>query len=448
MLGNAWITLRQAQEALKRGRLEEAHRLLGQSAAQGHQRSWELLQQVAQGFIERGKKYLAQEDEEAAWNDLLLAEQVGIQGDAGDSLRQVLTRMGMEEVRARFSSGLPGQAMESIELLRQRAVRLRELQSLEEAAKDWLQAQYLADRGDFPGAIRVLDRVRIQLPGLPSLERFAQDLAERGQALAPLLLKLHEAVDEGHLRQVVEVADQVLAIAPQQGEARKARAKAWQVIEPPTIAVPSTRKGTEDTGTEASERFLLWIDGVGGYLVCMDARVTIGQATPDAVVDIPLFADVSRLHATLVRDGEGYLVEANRPVQVNGKPTEKLLLQSGDRLTLGTSCQLQFRQPVPVSASARLDLTSGHKLALSVDAVLLMADTLVLGPGTQVHVNMPDIRQPVILYRQRDGLGVRCSGKLVVDGQPVKERGILEPRSKVSGEEFAFSLEPVGKRLK
>jgi len=56
MIGFAWLTLRQAQEALKNGRLEDAHRLLGQSCAQGHKRSWELLQQVARGFLERGER--------------------------------------------------------------------------------------------------------------------------------------------------------------------------------------------------------------------------------------------------------------------------------------------------------------------------------------------------------------------------------------------------------
>jgi len=55
MIGFAWLTLRQAQEALKNGRLEDAHRLLGQSAAQGHKRSWELLQQLARGFVQRGE---------------------------------------------------------------------------------------------------------------------------------------------------------------------------------------------------------------------------------------------------------------------------------------------------------------------------------------------------------------------------------------------------------
>ena len=37
--------------------------------------------------------------------------------------------------------------------------------------------------------------------------------------------------------------------------------------------------------------------------------------------------------------------------------------------------------------------------------------------------------------------------KLTVDGAACKERGTLGPNTRVSGEDFAFSLEPVGRQL-
>jgi len=131
------------------------------------------------------------------------------------------------------------------------------------------------------------------------------------------------------------------------------------------------------------------------------------------------------------------------PALVNGKAVEKALLRPNDRITLGTTCQLQFRQPAPVSATARLDLTSGQKLPLGVDGVILMADTLLLGPGPQVHIAVPDLKHAVVLYRHKDGLGVRCPGPLLIDGQRCQERGLLRPASSVSGEDFAFAIEPL-----
>jgi len=193
----------------------------------------------------------------------------------------------------------------------------------------------------------------------------------------------------------------------------------------------------------SSQQFLLWVDGVGGYLVCLGNRVTFGQAVPENCVDVALFADISRLHAVLTRDSEGYLFESFRAARVNGQAVDKTLLRSGDRVTLGTCCQFQFRQPVPVSASARIDLVSGHRLWLAVDAVLLMADTLVLGSGTQVHVALPEAQTSVILFRQKDGIGVRYAGNLLVNGKSCRERCTLEPGATVAGDDFSLTLEPV-----
>jgi tetratricopeptide (TPR) repeat protein len=451
MLGFAWLALRQAQEALKNGRLEEAQRLLCQPAAHGHKRSWELLQQVAQGFVERGEGHLRHDNPAAAWNDLGAAEQMGVADSAAFRLRQALTRLGLAEARTLMEAGEPSRALEMINQLRHRSVQQPELPMLEEAAKGWALAKEQAGRGEFAQALQSAVRVRKLLPGrADALEQFLVALEHQLQAFSALLIQLHEAAEQSNWREVVRLSEQVLAVAPQHLEARKARARAWRVLEPQTVAcAPRVVEPAEETGTlpAPEQRFLLWIDGVGGYLVCLGNRVTLGQATPDAYVDIPLFADVSRIHASLTRDTEGYLLEATRPLQVNSQAVDRALLQSGDRVTLGASCQFQFRQPVPVSASVRLDLVSGHRLPLTVDGVLLMADTLVLGPGTQVHVPMPDLQQPIILYRHKDGLGVRHAGNLTIDGQRCTERGLLRPNSTVTGDDFAFALEPVGTEL-
>ncbi|HZT80893.1 MAG TPA: FHA domain-containing protein [Gemmataceae bacterium] len=451
MLGFAWLAQRQARQALKHGRLEEAHRLLAPGGVPARSRAGCLLRQLARAYVERGERHLKHDQPEAAWTDLLHAEQLGVDDSGAEKLRQALARLGLAEVRALLQAGQPGRAVEAAGQLRDRLVNQPELVVLEEAARAWLEVSELAARGDHALALATVERARRLAPqAAEALGRLREDVERRQEAFTPLLARLHEAAEQGRWREVAELAERVLGLAPQHGEARHLRGRAWKALEPVTLPAPAASARTTRSGGVANgpvERLLLWIDGVGAYLVCLGPRVTIGQATADATVDVPLFADVSRLHAVLTRDGEGYLLEAARSVQVNGRPAEKTLLRSGDRIALGASCELSFRKPAAVSASARLDVTSGHRLPLAVDGILLMADTLLLGPGPQAHVEMPDLEKPVVLFRHKDGLGVRCPGALTINGERCKDRGLLGPHATVAGEEFAFAVEAVGARM-
>jgi hypothetical protein len=194
---------------------------------------------------------------------------------------------------------------------------------------------------------------------------------------------------------------------------------------------------------EPATQYLLWVDGVGGYLICLSHRITLGQANPSAPVDVALLADVSRHHATIQRDTEGYSLEAVRKLKVNNQPAEKALLRSGDRITLGNSCQLQFWQPVPASTSARLDLVSGHRFVQPVQSAILMADTLVLGPGSSGHIPVADLPEPLIIYRNRGGLAVRWPGALQCAGRVHQERAPLETGKTVSIEHISLALDRI-----
>ncbi len=76
--------------------------------------------------------------------------------------------------------------------------------------------------------------------------------------------------------------------------------------QPPSPVTPApVRAGRGRKGEPGPKgRFLVWVDTVGGYLVCLDDEVILGQAGPNSQADVPLMGDLSRNHATLVRDGE------------------------------------------------------------------------------------------------------------------------------------------------
>ncbi len=451
MLGFGWLVWRQAQEALRQGRLEEVVGLVGKVSPVGQQRWEDLRRQLVRALVERGEKSLRRDDAAAAWRDLLQAEHVGRADPTPLRLRQALARLGLAEVRALLEAGEPARAAEACALLRERNVRQTELEPLEETAREWLRARDLADRGEFAWAAQLGERMRRLWAGpLGALERFVQDLEERQRAFSSLVLELPEAAQKEDWPRVLQLSERLLALAPQHAQTRKLRSQAWRAIEPATVATAAAVRPPAPPAAEMAEpaanQYLLWIDDVGGYLLCLQPRVTLGQASPEAKVDVALFADVSRHHATLTRDCEGYVLEAVRSVQVNGQKVERALLQSGDRVTLGTSCQFRFWLPLAISATARLELVSGHRPRLAVDGVILMADTLVMGPGAQVHLPLPDLKQPLVLYRQKDGLGVSYPGTLIINGQPFKDRGQLEPGATVTGEGFSLALEAVGSR--
>jgi hypothetical protein len=225
----------------------------------------------------------------------------------------------------------------------------------------------------------------------------------------------------------------------------------------------TSRGGSRERGSDRSslpKRFLLWVDGVAGYLVCTTPRVTFGQAVLEGgPVDVPLVADVSRVHAELTRDGEGYLVESGKPAPVNGKEVARTVLvngqevsrsvlAAGDRVTLGSTCQFVFHKPVGISSTASLQITSGHRLILPVEGILLMSNDIILGPGPEAHVVVRSLHAAVILYRSKDGLGVRHAGKkFAVNDEQYLDRAPLPLPGSFDSDFVSFSVEPVGPRL-
>jgi len=191
------------------------------------------------------------------------------------------------------------------------------------------------------------------------------------------------------------------------------------------------------------KRFQLWIDGVGGFLVCLGDEILIGQPDAERKVDVAILGDVSGRHAVVRRDGEGYLLEARRPLRIDGREVASgvaVNLRDGALLEIGQGVRLKFRQPHALSCTARLERLSPHRLQPAADAVLLMADSLVLGPQPSSHVQCHGWTHDVILYWQGGELKCRSTSPLVIDGQAAG-RGRLTLDSRVTGDEFALSLE-------
>jgi hypothetical protein len=575
MLGHWRIVLRQAEEAARVGRFQEAYALASRPDVADHHHAVQFRNRLALDLIARATRRGAVDDLGGAIEDLDLAERIGAPPDSLAAARLSLADRVAEEVRIDLNAGEPAQALERIEDLARHKISGPALRRTREIAEAWQNALAEGRRGEFGRAQEQLDRAERLAGGAgatgaqQAVAAAKMDLENRQKSAAPKVEALYTALSEGKWPAILTAAEALMALVPEHPAARQARSRAWQQIaaigpaaagqwpargaraaqaaapvnegildrlpdetertiiqlrqqgyatadiaervgwnirkvqrflndlqgsEPcaePGPAQPGAAPGAAGepegivwlgsevparaTGrgpaperfprpiavprlapiparpvarVEASGpkgRFLLWVDGVGGYLVCMDDRIVLGRAGADSHADVPLMGDLSRNHATLLRNGEAYLLQAHQASFVNGKPVaDQVVVHDGDVIRLGSTVELEFRQPSPVSATARLAIVSRHRLPLAVDGVLLMAETCIVGEAPQAHIPAPTLKEPVVLYRQAGALWCRAVGAFDVDGRTCAARAPLTLHSSVLGDGFSFSLEPLG----
>ncbi len=326
------------------------------------------------------------------------------------------------------------------------------------------EAEEAADQGQLEEACQLLlqSDLRQYLPGKRLSARVAGELAERGRRrviqgnLSAGWQDLQAARSlAGDISAVLAAREEIVALTLSEAESQvengdPARAIAllealerMLVQDEPLRWLKEVARRLESARLALrGRRFLLWVDGVGGYLVCLGNEVILGQACPGCRVEIPIQADLSRRHATIVRQGDGYVIEPWQATRINGQTIHGMtLLSDQDEIALGQTVRLCFRQPHALSASARLDFVSHHRTAPSADGVLLMAESCVLGPKWQNHVVCRDWQGDVVLYRRDGDLCCRAMEAIEIDGRLCDGRGQLHQNSHVTGSDFSMSLE-------
>ena len=209
---------------------------------------------------------------------------------------------------------------------------------------------------------------------------------------------------------------------------------------PRSRPIPADPSGSDPAD---HNRYLLWIDGVGAWLMCLGERVSIGGPQGDVeYADVALLANLSRKHVTFVRSGEGYILETHGLTTVSGRPAEdRTLIADGYTIELGGSVRLRFRQPTVLSATAAIDFESSHRPARRIDGIVLMDGTCLLGPGRENHIVCAGWDQTVLLYRKGDAFWCKAPGDVFIDGTPHTGGGAFQPGQVVTGLDFRFRLE-------
>lgn len=453
------LKLREAQAACDQGRLEEATQQLRQANLDRYLPGQQLRTRIADRLADRAQKQFISGNCNAGWRDLEAAESLVGDSDALIAVRSQVVDLTLDDVRRYLAAEDPAAAIQRLESLEKRGLQGPEVRAAREVAKRLDSAQHLARRGKFREAQEQLDAVQQLDPTLGDLDARRAKLQAKADALKPLSEQLLSAMAVDQWEATARLAEQMLAIAPESAVALDAQRRAWERVGAPnpggarrarqladtqhfTTAMEGGVAVAEAEPTSLGRRFLLWVDAVGGYLVCMAPEVVLGQAVPGNAVHLPILGDISRRHAVIRREGEGYILDPLQPLRLNDAPLEgPRVLNDGDQFEMSGGVRLRFRQPHALSASARLDYVSRHRTQPWSDGILLMAESCVLGPGANNHVVCRDWAEDVVLFRQGGDLCCRAMESLEIDGRLCDGRGVVKANSHISGDDFAMSLE-------
>ncbi len=485
------LKLKAAEEALRGQRLDEARELLCQSDLGEFLPAKQLKAQVADCLAQRGQSRAALGETSAGWRDLDAAVAVDSGRATVGELRQALIQSALEEAAGLLAADEPQAALDRLHRLDRRGGNTPEVRGLKHAALKLDDARRLALSGRFAQAEEALAAAQTLRPDLQHLQQRRLALQKKQETARTLKSRLHTALSERNWTEVLDVAEDLLELAPGEALARDARRQAWRAVGAATstdhqaidgrpidraqvgrqygagqlngrkrdgrhggngrVAEGGERKTMIDTPHESGEsaeapaagrRFVLWIDGVGAFLVCESDEVILGQPTPGGLVDVPILGDVSKQHAVIHRCGEGYLLKPSRPCRLDGKEvTDVAALNEGAIVDLGGSVRLRFRKPHPLSATARLEFVSRHRTEPAVDAVVLMAESCILGPSARSHIVCPGWSNELVLYSRAGQLYCQSKESLLVDGERRQGQTPITRTSQINGEDFSIALE-------
>jgi hypothetical protein len=204
-----------------------------------------------------------------------------------------------------------------------------------------------------------------------------------------------------------------------------------------------------------TDRYVAWIDGVGAWLILTSSSVSLGRVNgnvsplikspvTEAEADIALVANLSRSHASIQRIDENYVLNPKSTVQIQSRSISyDTVLPDSCEITLGETVRLSFSIPTPLSATAKMTFASEHRPRTSVDGVILMAETCLLGPSASDHILCRNWSESVVLVQTSAGIVVKSKQELQIGGRQAGTSDVVSNGQVVSGNDFRFRLEPL-----
>lgn len=459
-----------AAEHLERGKLRETF--------QGRR----LARRLTQALIERAETACSVGNLALAWKDLSLASKVAIPKDTDAVSKQStqLVELTVEAAEALLNQSKLTHALQMIDQLGKRNVMDWRADRIRSVIACLQKAESLAATGKFDQSLKQLEKAKNIQPDLPFVESRISACSLREVQLRELTAELHSTALKCHWVDVNRCCQKILAIAPKHEIALDAQRHCLTQMKRKTNSgirathVPDSIPASEQAdnsfyqfanstaGASPSQSdsvelpadappvyktnsFILWIDGVGGYLVCVDSVNTIGQAIENAQISIPIVGDLRRRHARIeTSHGQHLLQGLGGGVKVEGvELSEPVELKTDQVVELDGGVKLRYTQSHPLSKSARLDFVSRHRTHPWSDAVILAGKSIVLGPNRDNQVFCPFWKTDLILFQRKSKWYCRSKARFKIDGVKVEKEGEVQFNSRIEGDEFSMTLEPL-----
>jgi tetratricopeptide (TPR) repeat protein len=506
--------MRQAETALRDGRLDEAFELAQAADVREHRRGQDLIGRLARALAQRGNEHLTAGRLTQASADCERAAALGgnlpeVAALKAAVVEQAATRQDLERrkagaiaaAREHLRNGelsIGGQRLESVddtcrgEMLREElAVRREQVEGL------LARAEEAVTRTDWTVAVEVLvkarelhstnarlveliarvngslldqarsalnqgrlDQARCMLGLAGAIGAASLAYAEARGAL-DLCVKSANAIRQGQCRRAIEILQRLRAVLPEAAWVNEVLADAQRAAESverlrggalgllmgdservseETVVLPSKPWDRPPAGAKHQadrmpvphaqadafpRRFMLHVDGVGSFLVVRERCVTLGSAGGSAKPDVPLLIDASVGPVTIERVEDDYFLACPAGATVNNAAVTRKLLVDGDRIGLSPRCHARFAIPNAASTSAVLSIAGARMPGTDATRVILLSESLVIGPGSAAHVRTDGLAAPAILHVRDGRLFCNASADVTADGHPVDRQAGL-----------------------
>lgn len=202
-----------------------------------------------------------------------------------------------------------------------------------------------------------------------------------------------------------------------------------------------------ESSSQLVQQYKLWIDGVGGYLLCFGDEVVLGnrlQTAQTEIGKIPIQAAIRSEHCSILFDSESYWLEAYAACKVNRTTVTQRVRLSHDSVVALEDVQLRILVPSALSKTASLRIESGHRIDGGMDGAMLVRSTCLLGDSSQNHVVCRGWQDQVVIIQRQGRLFCKSQNGIIKrNGESAGSMAQVADGVHLEGEDWSMTFEAV-----